>query len=162
VTKKPRWDADAKVMAAWVIERLEEREALAFAEYAQRVLGGEFDGDPGDHWLVLAYALERAERRDVGPLRKLHPHIARFIHPEPRKRGGSFPRQDEVVLRAVDDVSKIRKIWRDEYEMKSKRGSSTSAEAIAAERWADRWGGSASDLEAAIAEKMKRTPHPKK
>jgi hypothetical protein len=138
----PPWIATCKrereAMIKWVLNRLDmqmaERTAL----------------EPSDDRHINLYTvhqsprarLERAKRLaragNVAPLQRLYPELAEFIHPPKRKRGQRRSYRDETALferdglsAVVEDVKRIRALWRQHYGLWKRRRDEVSAEKIA-------------------------------
>lgn len=125
----PPWRAGAdetkrRQMEAWVNQKLDE-----------------ITKPSGDEWLRLLknpedVALQFAEGGDVEPLRKMFPKHARFINLPKLKRGEHFKDATEVWLqRALEDVPRIRDIWREYFGKTNRPRGELTAEEIAARRW---------------------------
>lgn len=87
----------------------------------------------------LKKALERAERGDMASLRKLYPRLARFINrPKLDKPGDHFlrdPKQLDASLKwAIEDMDRIKTIWKNYYGKQNRRDGQLSALEIAANR----------------------------
>jgi hypothetical protein len=82
--------------------------------------------------------IDAAERGNIQPLREKYAHIAKFIHLPPLGRGKKRkkPFKFEPLEAAVQDVTRIRGLWRKHYG-RVKRGERNppTAEAISARRW---------------------------
>jgi hypothetical protein len=130
--KLPNWDCgnarDQQAMIRWVNTELDEAE---FQDLSTIFPGNLRQLKPDER---LAYQIKRADRGDLGPLRRAFPQIARFINYPKRKR--ATRRRYDPVGGAVADVRRIRSFWRQHYGrfMRAKTDPIT-AEQIAADRW---------------------------
>jgi hypothetical protein len=142
--KKPPWHAIPEEMEKWVNEKLN-------AGYAD---------EGGSHvefmWIMDddARRIYAAEHGDIEPLKQKYPHLAPYLCLPKRKRGvrffkpehpwwqydnpflalGHALQAEDKVQCALDDVKRIRAIWRKEYG-RYNRSDLISAEQIAANRW---------------------------
>jgi hypothetical protein len=98
---------------------------------------------------VYKAALANAHKGNLAPLRKLlveitgDNEVSKFIHEPKRKRGQRRPKMpppwkafedlDERLQQAVEDVKRIRRIWREQFH-KTYRSVEPTADAIAARR----------------------------
>jgi hypothetical protein len=97
----------------------------------------------GDQWEYFwslknldALALQAAEQGDIEPLRRLHPHLAKFLHLPKLKHGTHFKDPAKIRLRnARADVQRIREIWQRDYGKTNRPRGQLTAEEIVAERW---------------------------
>jgi hypothetical protein len=95
----------------------------------------------GDEWLwclknLEELAVQAAEERDLEPLRRQFPKHARYINLPKLKRGNHFKDPTEVWLqRALEDVPRIRSIWKEHYGKTNRPQGELTAEEIAARRW---------------------------
>lgn len=82
--------------------------------------------------LEIPGATQQARSGDVSHLRKLYPHIAAFIHPAARKRGGKHPKPHPYAY-VLETADVVRRIWQAEYGRQRRRQSDgASAQEIAA------------------------------
>jgi len=89
--------------------------------------------------IKLVKALEKAARKDLGPLRELYPRLARYINlPKLEKKGAHFKKDPEQLsislINAVEDVDRIKAIWKQHYGKQNRPRGQLSALEIAAER----------------------------
>ncbi len=86
-------------------------------------------------WNDPAYVPPKAGP-DIEPLRKRYPHLAELLHLPPRIKGQRKKRVAENydLDHAVEDVKRIRAIWKVKFGRSQRRGL-WSAEEIAARRW---------------------------
>lgn len=106
----------------------------------------------GDWFADLGPQVEQANRGNVEPLRKALPKYAKFIKPPKLGRGQRFPkiRDANLVTAAVEDVKRIRALWKKHYKKQNRHAADgPSAEEIAADRWEV-------DIEA-LKERLKRS-----
>jgi hypothetical protein len=133
MSERPVWKfrnkRDAKAMVDWVNEQLDRESSNPFLEHV-KLVEAMYGGS-------LEEAIERADKGDVEPLRRLFPELARFIHRPRLKRGQRFPKNPETdpVGKAVDDYQSIRALWRRTYGIKNRRTDDpVTALKIAADR----------------------------
>jgi hypothetical protein len=145
--KLPDWDAKPDDMEKWVIEQLN---ALPYGDEGGPASEVEFTWMNDDD----ARRIAAAEHGDIEPLREKYPHLAPYLFTPKRKRGARFFRPDDPWWRddnpflaygraitvspvqcAVDDVRRIRALWRKAYSRFKRASSLISAEEIAANRW---------------------------
>jgi hypothetical protein len=117
-------------MIAWVNDELFQLDV----EKMRKDLSGEnaLAGDSYMDWLI-----DQAEHGDIEPLRRHFPRLAPYLHLPKRKRGQRFLRdQSNPVRGAVNDVTRIRAIWKKHFGRKTRpKTDLVSAEQIAADRW---------------------------
>jgi hypothetical protein len=121
---------------------IDERKRRQMEEWVNRKLD-EITKLSGDEWLwfwslenLEDVAVQAAEECDLEPLRRQFPKHARFINPPKLKRGEHFKDATEVWLqRALEDVPRIRAIWKKHYGKTNRPRGELTAEEIAAERW---------------------------
>lgn len=150
----PPWTGDPERMQRWINARLDEQDAAfeqQMAAYVNAWLearmppGSEEDRRSSRYALLNkpalreAAALEEAENRNLEPLRKLHPRIARFINLPTLGRGEHFKKTNltrrERLQAAVEEVKRVRAIWEEYYDRSNSPEGGPTAEQIAAERW---------------------------
>jgi hypothetical protein len=136
-----------KAMTAWVNEVLD---SMILEQMAQD-LSGKHALDPADY---EQYAIEQAKQGNITPLRHMRPEHSEFLHLQKRKRGQRFwrPRVGHPVEAAVEDVRRIRALWREVFGLQRRgKWNPPSAEDIAAERWGV--------TPATVANKLKKGEH---
>jgi hypothetical protein len=133
----PQWkcrnEHEAKAMTDWVNDQLDQIEIVSerFSRYGETVLSE-------DDKYLIEQAIEQADKGDIEPLRRLFPHLARFMCRPPRERGKRFPKntEDDPVRRAAADVKLIRALWAKHYGKKNRPPNDrVTAVQIAADRW---------------------------
>jgi hypothetical protein len=143
MTKPPPWHArdaqERQMMIEWVNSELDRQLKV---ETDQRMAN--FDQKEFRDWCA-EYGSEtfEAEHGNIEPLRKRLPKLAKFLHlPKQEGPGKRFPKlgtqHKHNVRRAVNDVDRIRALWRQQYKKQNRGkdvGIGPSAEDIAAERW---------------------------
>jgi hypothetical protein len=126
-TRKPKWNCtDERQWLAWVNEQLDILEYAAEAEDESPLSSANlklFAALPSAVFHEIG-AVSRAKARwrlygEVEPLRKRFPEIAEVIRPPPdwRQQRRLQARADKrMLLRlTIEDVHRIRKLWRDHY-----------------------------------------------
>jgi hypothetical protein len=152
VQKLPPWTGNDHAMLQWLTERLGAMAEVALAEE----LGFDQKNDPYPlvHQLVRrpkptakerhADAIERAERGDIEPLRKLCPEIAEYIHLPKRGRGKRYSLVDPIAIlnsehnpirMAALDAKRIGALWERFYSKRRRGRYEKSAEWFAAQLW---------------------------
>jgi hypothetical protein len=141
MTKLPPWHArDAqgrRMMIEWVNSELDRQLKV---ETDQKMAN--FDQKEFQDWSV-EYGPEilDAEHGNIEPLRKRLPTLAKFLHlPKQEGPGKRFPklrrRHQHNVRYAVNDVKRIRTLWRQQYNKRNRhKEDGPLAEEIAAGRW---------------------------
>lgn len=147
--KPPPWEAknsrEREWMERWVNARLNELDSEKLDRLEKRlnatnasapewsIIKAQMD----EH--VLKKALETAECGDMALLRNLYPRLARFINrPRLDKPGDHFLRDPEQLAPslkwAIEDVDRIKTIWKQYYGKQNRRDGQLSALEIAANR----------------------------
>jgi hypothetical protein len=146
-TALPPWQAtserERQQMVEWVIEQLNGQDAeYDMLQYALDEERDYYAPLPVEEQCRLRFkeAIRRARRHDdVELLRRLYPEIAEFIHPPKRPRGRrrSYPKDVWGRYAAdgiVDDVKRVRELWRVNYGKWKRHGLRPTAEQIVAVR----------------------------
>jgi hypothetical protein len=137
VNKLPQWEcrtaSEEKAMTDWVNAELNriKIDSENFVRYGESRL-------TLDERYVLERAIEEADRGNIESLRRLHPHLARFLQPPELGVGEKYQKDNsnDLVNKAVGDVQTIRLLWRRYFPDHKRRpkGDLVKAEQIAADR----------------------------
>jgi hypothetical protein len=142
MTAKPDWDASKAVWTKWIKEQLGAMDDDLIAGWVKAIEAQDREGrgDFGDY-------IALAERGYIEPLRELLPTLARnpvqaedlkyiaarFVNlPGRFGKGDRWPKSDQVGA-AVEDVKRIRDLWREHYPGRRNKPPHVSATEIAAE-----------------------------
>lgn len=117
--KLPPWTArnerEKRAMRDWAFDRIDE--ALDDANIAKVAKANKTAPDfrsPADHRRAVAIA-EARYKRNVKPLRELHPDMADLIHP-PKRGKGVYPRDKNAAVEVVANIKSIViEAWREHY-----------------------------------------------
>jgi hypothetical protein len=148
-TTLPPWQAtserERQQMVEWVIEQLDAQDAeydmLQYELDKERDYYAPLPSVPAaeQRRLRLNKAIQRARNDNVELLRRLYPEIAEFIQPlkRPRGRRRSYPKKVWGRYAAgmiVDDVKRVRELWRANYGKWKRHTLRPTAEQIVAVR----------------------------
>jgi hypothetical protein len=144
---RPTCKLEVQQLIDWTNARLDDADAAL--ELQQQELEAEQDWGPDPtpeemrqqhQRLDFDNAKAAARHEDMKPLRKLYPEIAEFINPPTREPSKHRRKVDWRFInyrtrRAIDDVYRIRHIWKRHYKKwKRPDNDPVSAAAIAADR----------------------------
>jgi hypothetical protein len=142
MTAKPDWDASKAVWTKWINEQLHAIEDDLIAGWLKTIEAEDREGRGG-----FGDYINLAEHGCLEPLRELLPTLAknpvqaedlkyiaaRFVNlPERFGKGDHWPKSDQVGA-AVEDVKRIRDLWRQHFPNRRNKPPHVSATEIAAE-----------------------------